>query len=68
MDGRPNLAAVVGTGFLGGFTTFSTFALDVLVLLREKRHVELVLDGLGTPVLGIGLAALGWFLGAGGLG
>ncbi|MEE2703184.1 MAG: CrcB family protein [Myxococcota bacterium] len=62
------LAAVVGTGFLGGFTTFSTFALDGLVLLREKRHAELVLYGLGTPALGIGLAALGWFLGAGGLG
>ena len=64
----PRLAAGVGTRVVGGVTPVSTFALDVLVLLREKRHVELVLDGLGTPVLGIGLAALGWFLGAGGLG
>lgn len=62
------LVAALGTGFLGGFTTFSTYALDLLVLLREGRYRDLLIDGLGTPLLGIALATFGWLLGAGGIG
>ena len=48
---------LVSTGFLGGFTTFSTAVLDVVPLVREQRYrtaVGLVLGvWLGASVLAV---------------
>jgi len=48
---------LVSTGFLGGFTTFSTAVLDVVTLVREQRYrtaVGLVLGvWLGASVLAV---------------
>jgi len=50
----PTLALVLGTGFLGGFTTFSAFSLDT---------VRLVQDGeLGRALLYLGLTLGGCLL------
>lgn len=54
---------VLGTGFLGGYTTFSTAALEVLLLLERQRWRAALLHGLGLVVASTGLASLGYLLG-----
>nr|VFJ88547.1 MAG: CrcB protein [Candidatus Kentron sp. H]VFJ90565.1 MAG: CrcB protein [Candidatus Kentron sp. H]VFJ96711.1 MAG: CrcB protein [Candidatus Kentron sp. H] len=50
------------TGFLGAFTTFSTFSQDNLILLMDKHYGSFTANILLNVVLGIALAALGYFL------
>lgn len=53
----------LGTGVLGGFTTYSTFIVEVDELVRDG-HLELGAGyALGSVVLGILAAALGIVLG-----
>src|SRR5689334_1994353 len=55
----PTLRALLFTGLLGGFTTFSTFALDV-VRLGESGHLgQAALYVVLTIAVGIGLTVLG---------
>jgi CrcB protein len=51
------LSGLLMTGVLGGFTTFSTVALDVVTLAESGRLVEACLD-VGLSVLGGVLAAI----------
>lgn len=51
------------TGFLGGYTTFSTASLDTLRLFRERRIGAALLNGLGMLLGCAVLAALGIILG-----
>ena len=44
---------LLGTGFLGGFTTYSALALDTVGLLADGRAALAVLYGLGSVVLGL---------------
>ena len=55
-----DVRAVAGVGFLGGFTTFSTFSLDVWEDIeggRPGRALGLVVASVG---LGVAAAAVGW--------
>ncbi|MBN1094537.1 CrcB family protein [Blastococcus sp. TML/M2B] len=59
------LTALVGVGFCGTLTTFSTFGADVVRLGEQRRPGPLVAYLAGTLVLGIGAAAAAY--GAAGL-
>lgn len=50
---------VLGTGFLGGYTTFSTASFETLRLLQTRRVTLALLNGLGMLVLAVLAAAAG---------
>ncbi|MFN9174424.1 MAG: fluoride efflux transporter CrcB [Synechocystis sp.] len=56
----PDLRLLLAVGFLGSYTTFSTYALEVTALLRTGQISESLIYGLGSLLLG----AIGILLGS----
>ena len=56
---RPELTLVIGTGFVGSFTTFSTFSVETLNLLQQGLVFQGLLYVLTTIIFGLGLTYLG---------
>lgn len=54
--------ALVGTGFCGAFTTFSSLALEIEDAAEERETGLAARIVALSLVLGIGAAALGWWL------
>jgi CrcB protein len=52
INAHPSLNGFVTIGFLGSYTTFSTYALDATNLLRRGNTKRALLYGLGSPLLG----------------
>ena len=50
------------TGFLGAYTTFSTFSQDNLILLFEKNYLFFISNILINVLLGLTLVYLGYAL------
>jgi len=55
---------ILGTGFLGGYTTFSTASYETVRLLAERRWVASLASGFGTIVVCVAAAALGYWAGS----
>jgi CrcB protein len=54
----PEIAALVGTGFCGALTTYSTYALETVELPRARAWAY----ALGSVLAGLAAAALGFAL------
>jgi CrcB protein len=65
ISGAPSWAvSLLGTGFCGALTTFSTFGYETVRLAEEGEPATAVTNVVASLGLGVAAAALGWWLGA----
>ena len=55
-----DLAALLGTGFCGTLTTYSTFGYETIRLLQQRARFYAVLNAAASAVAGLGAAFLGF--------
>ncbi|ROS49614.1 fluoride efflux transporter CrcB [Frigoribacterium sp. PhB24] len=60
----PEWKLVLGTGLLGGYTTFSTASVETVRLLTTGRRGAAVANGLGVLVAAVVAASLGLWIGS----
>ena len=53
------LATIVGTGLLGGYTTFSTVSVETVLLAERGKRTPAVANVIGTLALALLAATLG---------
>jgi CrcB protein len=58
-----DLRLIVGTGFCGGYTTFSTASFETVRLVERRRTWLALLNAVGTLLGTVGVAAAGFWLG-----
>ncbi len=61
ITGYSNFKILLTTGFLGAFTTFSTFSFETMMLLEEKSYLIAGFNILGNLTLGLLAVLLGIF-------
>lgn len=49
----PEVRLLVATGFLGAYTTFSTYGIETVYLLRDRLYSAAVLYWAGSAILGL---------------
>jgi len=62
-DVAPQVMLLAGTGFCGTFTTYSTFAYEVLRLTENRHLVHAALTVVATVAGGLGAALVGYTCG-----
>jgi len=63
-DGSPLVLLVLGTGFLGGYTTFSAAMLESARIARGGRWVVSIAHAAAMLAMAVAAAALGLWLGS----
>lgn len=58
-----NTRAFLFTGLFGGFTTFSSFTLDTMLLMRSGEYKLALINLLASNILGVIAVFLGFLLG-----
>ncbi|HEY9415091.1 MAG TPA: fluoride efflux transporter CrcB [Pseudonocardia sp.] len=61
----PGVTALLGTGFCGALTTYSTFGYETVALAGRRAWLYATLNAVGSVVAGLGAAGLGLAIGAG---
>ncbi|QEO09761.1 fluoride efflux transporter FluC [Protaetiibacter larvae] len=61
---RRTLRLLLGTGFMGGFTTYSALATDAALLFGEQSPGTGIAYGLGTVVFGVAATTFGITVGS----
>jgi CrcB protein len=54
-----DLKLIAGTGFCGGYTTFSTASFESVRLIQRGAHLAAIVNTAGTAAVTLGAAALG---------
>lgn len=60
--GSAELLALAGTGFCGGFTTFSTFGYETIRLVEQGSTWQALLNVAASLAAGMAAALVGWSL------
>ncbi|WP_054952269.1 fluoride efflux transporter CrcB [Flaviflexus massiliensis] len=55
----PTLQIILGTGFLGGYTTFSTASHDTVTLIREGHAGKAITSSMGNLIITFAAALVG---------
>lgn len=58
----PRLSILVSAGFLGSYTTFSTYQLDTFNLIKIGNYKNALLYWIGSPILGFLCVEIGILL------
>jgi CrcB protein len=58
----PELRTGILTGFIGGYTTFSTFEMEILLLVEQGANVKAILYLVLSITLGFGAAFGGAYI------